>query len=422
MSETELHVDKATLGGRALHEDRSILRKENLLMLVLASIQFTYILDFVIIMPLGPQFMRVFEVSSQQFGLIVSSYTLSAGFSGLIGAFYIDRFDRKPALLTLYAGFAVGTGMCAFAPTYEFLVAARLLAGSFGGVLGSLVLAIVGDIIPYARRGAAMGVITSAFSVASVAGVPTGLYIAAHLGWHATFLALAGLCVLILLVAVWIVPSIRGHLVDSVSRHPLETLKVMLFNRNHTRVFLFVAMLMFGGFTVFPFISPYLVYNLGIQESDLTYVYGLGGLFTIFTSRIIGKLADRYGKPRVFGIVASLSAIPTLAVTSLPAMALPWVLVCTTFFFILASGRSVPAFAMITASVDSSLRGSFMSFNSSIQMWSAGLASFAAGVLITNGPHGELFRYGWVGVMASSSTIACVFLANRLKQPDVSHQ
>ncbi|MEK6566892.1 MAG: MFS transporter, partial [Bacteroidota bacterium] len=327
-----------------------------------------------------------------------------------------------PALLTLYAGFAVGTGMCALAPTYEFLVGARLLAGSFGGVLGSLVLAIVGDVIPYARRGAAMGVITSAFSVASVAGVPTGLYIAAHLGWHATFLALAGLCVLILLVAVWIVPSIRGHLVDSVSRHPLETLKVMLFNRNHTRVFLFVAMLMFGGFTVFPFISPYLVYNLGIQESDLTYVYGLGGLFTIFTSRIIGKLADRYGKPRVFGIVASLSAIPTLAVTSLPAMALPWVLVCTTFFFILASGRSVPAFAMITASVDSSLRGSFMSFNSSIQMWSAGLASFAAGVLITNGPHGELFRYGWVGVMASSSTIACVFLANRLKQPDVSHQ
>lgn len=421
MPETDFHVDKATPAGKALLKGKAILRKENLLMLVLASIQFTYILDFVIIMPLGPQFMRVFDVSSQQFGLIVSSYTLSAGFSGLIGAFYIDRFDRKPALLTLYAGFAVGTGMCALAPTYEFLVGARLLAGSFGGVLGSLVLAIVGDVVPYARRGAAMGVLTSAFSVASVAGVPIGLYIAAHLGWHATFLALAALCVLILLIAVWIVPSIRGHLVDSVSRHPLETLKVMLFNRNHTRVFLFVAMLMFGGFTVFPFISPYLVYNVGIQESDLTYVYGLGGLFTIFTSRIVGKLADRYGKPRVFGIIASLSAIPTLALTNLPAMALPWVLVCTSFFFILASGRSVPAFAMITASVDSSLRGSFMSFTSSIQMWSAGLASFAAGLLMTNGPHGELFRYGWVGVLASCFTIACVFLANRLKQPDASH-
>lgn len=267
-----------------------------------------------------------------------------------------------------------------------------------------------------------MGVITSAFSVASVAGVPIGLYIAAHFGWHATFLTLAGLCVLILLVAVWIIPNIRGHLVNSVPRHPLETLKVMLFNRNHTRVFLFVAMLMFGGFTMFPFISPYLVYNIGLHESDLTYVYGLGGLFTIFTSRIIGKLADRYGKPKIFGIVASLSVIPTLAVTNLPVMALPWILVCTTLFFILASGRSVPAFAMITASVDSSLRGSFMSFNSSIQMWSAGLASFAAGLLITNGPRGELFRYGWVGVLASCFAIACVFLANRLKQPDVSHQ
>lgn len=422
MPETELHVDEESSDGRALHEGKGILRNENLLMLVLASIQFTYILDFVIIMPLGPQFMRVFDVSSQQFGLIVSSYTLSAGLSGLIGAFFIDRFDRKPALLTLYAGFAAGTGICALAPTYEFLVGARLLAGFFGGVFGSLVLAIVGDVIPYARRGAAMGVLTSAFSVASVAGVPMGLYIAAHLGWHATFLALAGLCVLILLIAVWIVPSIMGHLVDSVSRRPLETLKVMLFNRSHLRVFLFVAMLMFGGFAVFPFISPYLVYNVGVQESDLTYVYGLGGLFTIFTSRIIGRLADRHGKPRVFGIIASLSAIPTLALTNLPAMALPWVLVCTSFFFILASGRSVPAFAMITASVDSSLRGSFMSFNSSIQMWSAGLASFAAGVLMTNGPHGELFRYGWVGVLASCFTIGCVFLANRLKQPDVSHQ
>ncbi|MEK7748662.1 MAG: MFS transporter [Bacteroidota bacterium] len=172
MPEIEFHVDKAPPAEKTLPEDKAILGKENLLMLVLASIQFTYILDFVIIMPLGPQFMRVFDVSSQQFGLIVSSYTLSAGFSGLIGAFFIDRFDRKPALLTLYAGFAVGTGICALAPTYEFLVGARLLAGFFGGVLGSLVLAIVGDVIPYARRGAAMGVLTSAFSVASVRECP----------------------------------------------------------------------------------------------------------------------------------------------------------------------------------------------------------------------------------------------------------
>jgi predicted MFS family arabinose efflux permease len=392
-------------------------RQESLLLIVLAAIQVTNILDFVIIMPLGPQFMRVFGVGPQEFGLIVSSYTFSAGFSGIIGSFYIDRFDRKTALLTLYAGFMMGTGMCALAPSYGFLVGARILAGAFGGVLASLILSIIGDVIPYGRRGAAMGIIMSSFSIASVAGVPLGLYIATQLGWHWTFTMLAVSSGIILAVASRIVPSIRGHIHDSVHRHPMDTLKLILINTNHLKAFAFMMMLMLAGFTIFPYVSPYMVYNVGLKESELTYIYLLGGFFTMFTSRLIGKLADKYGKQRVFRTVTLLSIIPVAVVTNLPRISVPLALVATTVFFILTAGRSVPALAMITAVVDPANRGSFMSFTSSIQQWSAGLGSFLAGLAMTTASDGSLENYGFVGVFASLAALVCVVLSRKLMKP-----
>ena len=383
-------------------------------MWLLAAIQFTNVLDFVIIMPLGPQFMRVFSVGPQEFGMIVSSYTFSAGCSGIIGAFFIDRFDRRTALLTLYAGFTVGTGLCALAPTYLFLICARLLAGSFGGVLSSLVFATIGDVVPYERRGSALGIIMSSFSVATVVGVPIGLYIAAHLGWHSTFLSLAGLSALILFVGSRTIPSITTHVSIGPHRTPRETIKLMLTNSSHLRAFAFMIVLMFAGFSVIPFISPYMVYNTGLKENELTYVYALGGLFTMFTSRYVGKLADRYGKQRLFTIVATLSTVPIIIVTNLSTAALWFILVWSTLFFILVSGRNVPALAMITESVHSANRGSFMSFMSSVQQWSAGLASFLAGLVIATTSTGALLHYEWVGGFAVVATLVCLFLVRRL--------
>jgi len=397
-------------------------RKERLLLMVLAAIQFTNILDFVIIMPLGPQFMRVFGIGSQEFGLIVSSYTFSSGLFGLIGAFFIDRFDRRSSLLVLYAGFAIGTGMCALAPNYILLIAARVLAGVFGGVLASVILSIVGDVIPYERRGAAMGVIMSSFSLATVIGVPIGLYIATQLGWHWTFTSLAGFSAFILFLASRIVPNMRGHLAVGTIRNPLETLKVMIFNKNYLRVYAFMIMLMLAGFTVFPFISPYLVYNVGLQEGELTYVYALGGFCTFFSSRYIGRLSDRYGKQRVFVVLALMSTLPIFLMTILPRLPLVIVLIFSAFFFVLASGRGVPAFAMITASVESRNRGSFMSFNTSVQHWSAGLGSFLAGFVIVSDSDRALKNFGLVGAFAVAASIACVFLSRRLVRVEESHQ
>ncbi len=383
-------------------------------MWVVAAVQFTNILDFVIIMPLGPQFMRVFSVGPQEFGLIVSSYTFSAGISGLIGAFFIDRFDRRTAMLILYAGFTVGTGLCAFAPSYQLLIAARLLAGSFGGVLSSLIFATVGDVVPYERRGAAMGIIMSSFSVATVIGVPMGLYIAAHLGWHSTFLSLSGLSAVILFIGYKAIPSIKGHLAEGPHRSPKQTIKLMLFNANHLRAFAFMIVLMFAGFSVIPFLSPYLVYNSGLKENELTYVYALGGLFTMFTSRYIGKLADRYGKQRLFIIVATISTVPIVMITNISAAPLWTILASSTIFFILVSGRNVPALALITESVHPANRGSFMSFMSAVQQWSAGLASFLAGLVIATTTAGALLHYEWVGAFAVVATVVCLFLVRQL--------
>ncbi|MBI4429633.1 MAG: MFS transporter [Ignavibacteriales bacterium] len=419
MSNPERSVQTAPdLAHSAATIDR---RKERLLLMVLAAIQFTNILDFVIIMPLGPQFMRVFGVGSQEFGLIVSSYTFSSGLFGLIGAFFIDRFDRRTSLLFLYTGFAIGTGMCAVAPNYILLIGARVLAGVFGGVLASVILSIVGDVIPYERRGAAMGVIMSSFSLATVIGVPIGLYIATKFGWHWTFTTLAGTSALILFVASRVIPSIHGHLAHTTVRNPLETLKVMLQNKNYLRVYAFMVMLMLAGFTVFPFISPYLVYNVGLQEGELTYVYALGGFCTFFSSRFIGRVADRYGKQRVFVFLAYFSTVPIFLMTILPPLPLAVVLLFSAVFFVLASGRGVPAFAMITASVEPKNRGSFMSFNTSVQHWSAGLGSFLAGLVIVSGSDRALNNFGFVGAFAVAATIACVVLSKRLVKVDEGH-
>src|SRR5262245_54618832 len=202
----------------ALGRERTF--SERLLLLTLATIQFTVIVDFLIVMPLGPQYLRVFNITPSQFGLIVSAYAFSAGISGIAAGFFLDRLDRRPALLTLYMGFAVGTLFCAMAPTYPLLVAARVVAGAFGGVSGALILAIIGDVVPASRRGAAMGMVMSSFSVASICGVPIGLVLASNLNWHAPFYALAGLSVVIWLAAARVMPALHGHLEHARDEHP----------------------------------------------------------------------------------------------------------------------------------------------------------------------------------------------------------
>lgn len=388
---------------------------ERFILVVLTAIQFTNILDFVIMMPLGPQLMRIFSISPQQFGFVVSAYTFSAGASGFAAAFFLDRFERKEALLTLYAGFAVGTFLCAVAPTYWFLVGARIVAGMFGGILGATILAIVGDLVPYERRGNAMGMVMTSFPLAQVAGVPAGLFLANQFSWHTPFVFLASAAAIFWIVGARVLPSMPAHMQPGVQERPTETVKGLLTEAPTQRALAFMVALVISGFVIIPYLNPYFVSNVGRTEADLPYIAFFGGLATIVSSRVIGKLADRHGKLRVFTFVAALSVLPILLVTNLPPASLPVTILAVTVFMVIVSGRFVPSMAMVTAAVHPKRRGSFMSINASVQQFSAGIAAFGSGLIIAKAEDGSLAHFGTVGLIAVVATLVCIALARRLQ-------
>lgn len=393
---------------------------ERVLLLTLAALQFTHIVDFMILMPLGPQLMRLFGITPQQFGLLVSCYTISAGVSSFLGSFYLDRFGRRTALLTFYAGFALGTLCCAFAPSYEILCAARIATGAFGGVLGSLIFAIVGDVIPFERRASAMGTVMTAFAMASVLGVPAGIYLASYGDWHMPFVVLSVLSIFVGILVFRVVPPLRDHMAAKhTARPPLFAfLGSVLRNGNQLNAIALMTFMMLGQFAVIPFVSPYMVANVGFSERELPYLYFTGGLVSMITLPMIGRIADRIGKRKVFLFLTTLAIVPLLLVTHLPPVGVPLALVATTFFFFCIGGRGVPASAMITATVPPQQRGSFMSLVSSAQQLAAGVGSSIASIIVTKGTSGELLHYPIVGYFAAGTCILCIIAAATLRLPE----
>jgi predicted MFS family arabinose efflux permease len=389
-------------------------RHEVLLLLTLAGMQFTNIVDFMILMPLAPQLMRLFEIDPRHFGFLVSAYTFAAAASGFVAAFWIDRFGRKRALLAMYTGFIVATALCGVAPSYGWLLAARVVAGAFGGVIGALVLTIIADVIPYARRARGTAFVSAAFSLAAVMGVPLGLWFATHYTWRAPFLVLAGASAVAWIVAWRAVPSLDAHVTGGERRNPAAQLRAVFGVGNHQRAFAFMIALMTSVFLVVPFIAAYNVANVGLLETELPYIYFAGGLATLFTAPLIGTLADRFGKKRVFTILAFLSLVPIVVMTHLPPLPLAGAVAASVLFFVLVPGRFGPAMAIITGSVAPKLRGSFMSFNGAVQQLGAGAASLAAGLLVGRASDGALTGFDWAGWCSVAATLAAIALAWRI--------
>ena len=390
-------------------------RRELWLLLTLAGIQFTHILDFMIMMPLGPQFIQLFNITGAQFGLLVSAYTLAAGASGLVASAYVDRFGRKRLLLVLYSLFALATLACGLAPTYGSLMAARIAAGIFGGVLSALSQTIVGDVIPFERRGRAMGIVMTAFSVASVAGVPAGLFLAAHFGWHAPFFAIAALSALFAVFAAVTLPALTDHLKASQSSSAVGRISSVLADTNHLKAFTFSALLMFAGFTTVPYLAMNLQFSVGLRADQLPYVYLFGGVATIVTARLFGKLSDSWGKVATLRLLA-ISSIPVMfAVTLLPAGAALWIVFATTtLLMIVMSGRMIPGMAIATSAAHPALRGTFMSLNSAVQSAGMGVAAFVGGSLISRNSQGQLQNYWTTALVGSIATLIAIWLVGRL--------
>ncbi len=392
------------------------MKNEKLILFVLAVIQFTHIIDFMIIMPLGKQLMEIFEITPQQFSFIVSIYAACAGIMVFLSAFFIDRFDRKWALFVIYIGFTIGTFACAFAHNYYFFLIARGVAGAFGGILSALVLSIIGDAIPFERRASAMGIVMTAFSAASVIGVPAGLWIAAKFGWHSTFLIIGLLSSAFVFLILFAFPSMRIHLdTGKVQKNPILVLLNILKDNNQLKALVFNTLVILGHFLIIPFIAPYMQFNIGFSDFEVTYIYLIGGTLTAFLLPFVGKMADKYGNQKVF-IIGSLLAIGSIfLITNLPVVPI-WLALCvTSTYFIASSGRTVPSATIVTSVVKPESRGSFMSVRSATNQLAMFLSSIIAGAIVVSGTDGLLENYHLVGYLAILVSSFAILFVHKLK-------
>ena len=394
----------------------SFTASETKLLLILAAIQFCNIVDFMVMMPLGPQLMRLFSITPHHFGLLVSSYNLSAGLSGFLASFFIDHFDRKKALIFFVIGFSVGTLFCALSPRYEILLFARAATGLFGGVLGSLCFAIVGDAIHPSRRGQGTGTLMASFSLASIIGVPLSLFIANKFNWHAPFLMIGALGLIITVVVMKIMRPMREHLNQIKEINPIDDLKYIISHPALILGLIMTSFLVLGQFTVIPYLSQSFVANAGMLESQLPLIYLAGGSFTIFTSPAIGRLCDRYGNYRIFFIFLLVSLIPLFIVTNLGPTSLFLMLAIAVCFFVCTSGRMIPAMSILNSMVPAEKRGSFMSLVNACQQLSSATAAYIAGNIVIQSESGRFENYHIVGYIAISLSIVCYGLALKLRK------
>jgi predicted MFS family arabinose efflux permease len=389
---------------------------ERLVLLTLAGIQFTHILDFMIMMPLGPQLIQALHIDTHEFGLLLSSYTFTAAASGLLAAAYVDRFDRRRLMLALYVLFMLATLACGLAPNFGALLVARALAGAFGGILGALVQTMIADVVPFERRGQAMGTVMAAFSVSTVAGVPLGLLLAEHLpalGWRAPFFFIVALSCVFLAIGFRFLPSLSAHMERKREGNVFQQIYAVAKNRDHLKAFLFVGLMMMN-FSVIPYIALYYTANLGMSESFITLMYLVGGAATFFSSRLVGKLTDHFGKLRAFRWACVTGFVPLLVTTHLVPMPAWVVLLNSTVFFVLVSGRMIPGMAMVTGVATPQVRGAFMSLTSSVQMLGSGMASLVAGLIISRDAMGQIQHYNLVGYFAVGCGLLTLWLARFL--------
>ena len=390
-------------------------RREFWLLLTLAGIQFTHILDFMIMMPLGPQFREIFGISDAKFGVLVSAYTFSAGISGLLAAFYVDRFDRKKLLLVLYILFALATLACGLASTYEALMAARIAAGVFGGVLSALTQTIVGDVIPQERRGQAMGLVMSSFSITTVAGVPLGLFLAAYFNWHVPFFAIAGASGLLVVLAWQTLPPLRDHLKAARKMSPMANMVDTVLNRDHQKALLFTFLMMFVGFVVIPYITLYTTSNGKLTTQQIPYIYLFGGIATLLSARWIGRATDARGKVPMFRTLALLTIIPVMGMTLSAPLGLYGIIPVSVLFFVFMSGRMIPGMAIVTSACNPSQRGTFMALNSAVQSLGMSAAAFLGGLIISRDAQGLVLNYWGNGLVGVAASLVSFWLVGKLR-------
>ena len=383
--------------------------------LILAGVQLSHILDFVILMPLGPQLMRALVIDTQQCSLLVSVYTFSAAISCFLASLVMDRFDRRQVLLAIYAGLVLGTFLCGMASSFAVLVSARVVTGVFGGLLQAIILSIIGDLVPAKEQGKATGIVMAAFAVSSVLGVPLGLAVANQFGWQMTFIGIGVFSVINWLLASWRVPSIKGHVAVGTKPQVWADLGALLGSPAMWLASLLIVSMM-SIFALFPFISPFLVEVVGVSEMTLPQIYLVQGLATMIAAPLFGKMSDRFGPKRVF-IVCSLAAtVLVLMFSHLGSASLTNVLLLNTLLAAIGIGRMTPSMDLINRSVTSAQRGNFMTLVAAVQQLAASGASYLGGLMLS-GVKG-MGNFGYVGIMVAVSMVLSIGISVLIRSAD----
>jgi predicted MFS family arabinose efflux permease len=372
-------------------------------------------LDFMVMSPLGDIMMKTLHITAKQFGVAVSAYAFSAGISGLLTAGFADKFDRKKLLLFFYIGFVIGTFFCALAPTYELLVAARIFTGLFGGVIGSVSMAIVADLFSLQQRGKVMGFVQMGFGVSQVLGIPIGLYIANIWGWHIPFFWIAVMASIIAFTLFLKLKPINEHLALQSDKSPFLHLWHTVAQRNYRIGFLSTALLSIGGFMMMPFGSAFAINNLKITKDQLPLVFMITGVATLVSMPIIGKLSDRFSKFKIFAISTIVATI-IINIYAHFSVTPFWIVLLTNILMMMfIMSRMVPSTALTSAVPNPQDRGAFMSINASLQQMAGGFGAMIAGMIIVQKDNfAPLEHYDTLAMVASSIMLLTIFLMYRV--------
>lgn len=386
-----------------------------MVIVILALTQFSVVLDFMVMSPLGDMLMKSMSLSTEQFGLVVSSYAFSAGISGLLTAGFADKFDRKKLLLFFYIGFIIGTLLCGLSTSYVMLVGARIFTGIFGGVIGSISMAIVADIFTIKQRGRVMGFLQMGFGASQVLGIPISLYLANAWGWQSPFFMIVALALVIWLFAFIKMKPVAEHLKIPNEKDALKHLWHTVKQRNYRIGFLATAFLAIGGFMMMPWGSAFAINNLKITSEQLPVLFMISGIASLVIMPLIGKLSDKIDKFKLFAIASGWMIVMVIIYTHLTPVPF-WIVIAMNIFFMMGiMSRMVPAMALASALPEMKDRGAFMSINSSLQQMAGGFAAIVGGMIVVQKDQfSPLEHYDTLGWVIVGVTLVCIFLLFRV--------
>ena len=388
-----------------------------LVIVLLALTQFTVVLDFMVMSPLGDILMKSMNMTTTQFGLVVSAYAFSAGIAGILTAGFADRFDRKKLLLFFYIGFILGTLFCGLANTYPLLIAARIITGIFGGVIGSISMAIVADLFLPQQRGRVMGFLQMGFGSSQVLGIPISLYLANSFGWQSPFLMIVGLATLIWLIIIIKMKPITQHLEVKNDRNAIHHLLHTIAQKDYRIGFMSTALLSLGGFMMMPWGSAFAINNLHVTPDQLPILFMIAGIATLIIMPIIGKLSDKMDKFNLFAIASVWMICVVLVYTRLTPVPFWFVIIMNVLMMIGIMSRMVPSMALASSLPKMQDRGAFMSINSSLQQIAGGVAAAIGGmVVVQKDKTSPLEHYDTLGILITIILLFAIYMVYRVSK------